>query len=162
MLPSCGDGSAEEALTLANDSNYGLSAYVFSQNYSTVMKTVEDLDFGGITAVVVTHYAEPPEYAASHKRIGRSSEANAPDGGFDASFGVRLTTAFKDTGSLNIAGEVHWPLVADGTEKWASGIAEFLGHVLVGKGLTTSDIESFLAMTADAPVHYGSANMVTA
>jgi lactaldehyde dehydrogenase/glycolaldehyde dehydrogenase len=41
-------GSAEEALTLANDSNYGLSAYVFSQNYSTVMKTVEDLDFGEI------------------------------------------------------------------------------------------------------------------
>jgi lactaldehyde dehydrogenase/glycolaldehyde dehydrogenase len=41
-------GSAEEALTFANDSRYGLSAYVFSQNYSTVMKTVEDLDFGEI------------------------------------------------------------------------------------------------------------------
>jgi hypothetical protein len=54
-------------------------------------------------------------------------------------------------------------LVAGGTEKWAPGIAEFLGDMMVEKGLcTASEIESFLAMTADPSVHYGPSNMVTA
>lgn len=41
-------GSLEEAVDLANDSRYGLSAYVFSRDYQTIMRTVEDLDFGEI------------------------------------------------------------------------------------------------------------------
>jgi SAM-dependent methyltransferase len=115
---------------------------------------VEDLDFGGMMAAAVAHYADPPEYAALHERVGRA---------FDASFGAQLIRAFKDTGLVNIAAEVHMPLVAGGTEKWAPGIAEFLGEMIVGKGLcTASEVESFLAMTADPSVHYGPSNMVTA
>jgi len=40
--------SVEEALGHSNDSRYGLSAYVFSRDYGTVMRTVADLDFGEI------------------------------------------------------------------------------------------------------------------
>ncbi|GAB3061600.1 aldehyde dehydrogenase family protein [Intrasporangium mesophilum] len=38
----------EDALTVANDSRYGLSAYVFSTDYSSVMRTVDELQFGEI------------------------------------------------------------------------------------------------------------------
>ncbi len=90
-------------------------------------------------------------------------QANGADFGFDASFGAQLIRAFKDAGLVNIAAEVHLPLVAGGTEKWAPGIAEFLGEMMVGKGLcTASEVESFLAMTADPSVHYGPSLMVTA
>jgi lactaldehyde dehydrogenase/glycolaldehyde dehydrogenase len=40
--------SLAEAVDLANDSRYGLSAYVFSSDYQAVMRTVDELSFGEI------------------------------------------------------------------------------------------------------------------
>ena len=40
--------SVDEAIELSNDSRYGLSAYVFSRDYQTVMRSVEALQFGEI------------------------------------------------------------------------------------------------------------------
>jgi lactaldehyde dehydrogenase / glycolaldehyde dehydrogenase len=40
--------SLEQAVDLANDSRYGLSAYVFSQNYRSVLRSVDELEFGEI------------------------------------------------------------------------------------------------------------------
>jgi lactaldehyde dehydrogenase/glycolaldehyde dehydrogenase len=40
--------SLDEALRIANDSRYGLSAYVFSRDYPSVMRAVNDLQFGEI------------------------------------------------------------------------------------------------------------------
>jgi lactaldehyde dehydrogenase/glycolaldehyde dehydrogenase len=40
--------SLDAALDWANDSRYGLSAYLFSRDYPTVMRTVDELDFGEI------------------------------------------------------------------------------------------------------------------
>lgn len=40
--------SLEEAVDLANDSRYGLSAYVFSQDYRSVLRSVDELEFGEI------------------------------------------------------------------------------------------------------------------
>jgi lactaldehyde dehydrogenase/glycolaldehyde dehydrogenase len=40
--------SLDEALERANDSRYGLSAYLFTNEYSTAMRTVNDLEFGEI------------------------------------------------------------------------------------------------------------------
>jgi len=48
VTPIVGVGSLEEAMIMANDSRYGLSAYVFSRDYATVMSTVNDLQFGEI------------------------------------------------------------------------------------------------------------------
>lgn len=48
VTPIYGIASIDEALDVANDSRYGLSAYVFSRDYHTVMRTVDDLDFGEI------------------------------------------------------------------------------------------------------------------
>jgi len=36
----------EEAVHLANDSRYGLSAYLFTEDFRRVMRAVNDIDFG--------------------------------------------------------------------------------------------------------------------
>lgn len=48
VTPIVGIGSLEEAVHMANDSRYGLSAYLFTRDYQTVMRTVNDLQFGEI------------------------------------------------------------------------------------------------------------------
>jgi lactaldehyde dehydrogenase / glycolaldehyde dehydrogenase len=48
VTPIVAIDSLEESLAVANDSRYGLSAYLFSRDYGTVMRTVEELDFGEI------------------------------------------------------------------------------------------------------------------
>jgi lactaldehyde dehydrogenase/glycolaldehyde dehydrogenase len=48
VTPILGIDSIDEAVGIANASRYGLSAYLFSRDYSTVMKTVNELDFGEI------------------------------------------------------------------------------------------------------------------
>jgi lactaldehyde dehydrogenase/glycolaldehyde dehydrogenase len=48
VTPILGIESLEQAWEIANASRYGLSAYVFSRDYGTVMRTVNELDFGEI------------------------------------------------------------------------------------------------------------------
>jgi len=48
VTPIVGFDDLPHALSIANDSRYGLSAYVFSQDYPTVMRTVDELQFGEI------------------------------------------------------------------------------------------------------------------
>jgi lactaldehyde dehydrogenase/glycolaldehyde dehydrogenase len=48
VVPAMTVGSFEEALSLANDSEYGLSAYVYSRNLKNLMRLVDGLDFGEI------------------------------------------------------------------------------------------------------------------
>ncbi len=48
VTPIIAIDSFEQAIGIANDSRYGLSAYVFSSDYSTVLNTVDQLEFGEI------------------------------------------------------------------------------------------------------------------
>jgi lactaldehyde dehydrogenase/glycolaldehyde dehydrogenase len=48
VVPIIGVDSLDEVLGYANDSRYGLSAYLFSRDYGTIMRAVEDLEFGEI------------------------------------------------------------------------------------------------------------------
>ncbi|HEY1778654.1 MAG TPA: aldehyde dehydrogenase [Solirubrobacteraceae bacterium] len=48
VTPILGVDSLEQAVEIANDSRYGLSAYIFSRDYGAVMKTVDALRFGEI------------------------------------------------------------------------------------------------------------------
>lgn len=48
VTPIAGIRSLDEALAVANDSRYGLSAYLFSRDYGTVMRSVAELEFGEI------------------------------------------------------------------------------------------------------------------
>ena len=38
--------SLDEALSLANDSRYGLSAYLFTRDYETVLRVTDEIEFG--------------------------------------------------------------------------------------------------------------------
>jgi lactaldehyde dehydrogenase/glycolaldehyde dehydrogenase len=48
ITPIVGFDSLDEALAQANDSRYGLSAYLFSRDYPTIMRAVDELDSGEI------------------------------------------------------------------------------------------------------------------
>ncbi|WP_127752775.1 aldehyde dehydrogenase family protein [Devosia sp. 1566] len=48
VVPAMVVGDFEEALSLANDSEYGLSAYVYTQNFKRLMRSAEALQFGEI------------------------------------------------------------------------------------------------------------------
>jgi lactaldehyde dehydrogenase/glycolaldehyde dehydrogenase len=48
VAPIIGVDSLDQVIGYANDSRYGLSAYLFSRDYQTVMRAVEDLEFGEI------------------------------------------------------------------------------------------------------------------
>ena len=48
IVPVVRVGSFEEALTLANDSDYGLSAYLYTGDLRRVMRAVDELHFGEI------------------------------------------------------------------------------------------------------------------
>jgi lactaldehyde dehydrogenase/glycolaldehyde dehydrogenase len=61
------------ALRHANDSRYGLSAYVFSRDYSTVMRTVDELDFGEIY-INRTHGESVHAHHAGYKESGMGGE----------------------------------------------------------------------------------------
>ena len=38
----------DDALALANDSRYGLQAAIFTSDYATALRAVQELDFGGV------------------------------------------------------------------------------------------------------------------
>jgi len=124
---------------------------------------LEDSDFGGIAAAALAHYVDPPEHAALFERICRAAEAVFATAGADATFGARLVGALKDAGLENVAGEVHAPIAAEGTETWARGnIGQLAGH-LVSTGLVTaSDIELFVTLSADRSCHSALPFVVTA
>jgi lactaldehyde dehydrogenase/glycolaldehyde dehydrogenase len=48
VTPIMGVSTLEEAFDLANDSPYGLSAYVFTNDYRTAMRAAHEVDFGEI------------------------------------------------------------------------------------------------------------------
>lgn len=48
VAPIVGVDSLDQVLDYANDSRYGLSAYLFSRDYPTIMRAVEELEFGEI------------------------------------------------------------------------------------------------------------------
>jgi SAM-dependent methyltransferase len=123
---------------------------------------LEDIDIGGLMAATLARYTDPPEYAPLIERTARAISAVLAAAGGDANFGARLVGAFKDAGLVNIAGEVHAPLVAGGTDSFVPGSVEHLSEHMVNTGLITPrEIESVLNMTADRSCHYTPSCMVT-
>ena len=46
VTPIVSVSSVEDAVEYANESRYGLSSYIYTEDYQTAMKTVENLDYG--------------------------------------------------------------------------------------------------------------------
>ena len=67
----------EEAIQLANDTEYKLAAYFFTQNLTRAWKVAEPLDYGiiGINEGIVSH-AEAPSGGMKESGIGREGSKN--------------------------------------------------------------------------------------
>jgi lactaldehyde dehydrogenase/glycolaldehyde dehydrogenase len=46
ITPIAGVSSLDEAISIANASRYGLSAYIFSRDYQAIMRSIDELQFG--------------------------------------------------------------------------------------------------------------------
>jgi hypothetical protein len=100
---------------------------------------VEDNDVGGVMLPATAHHMEQPERAALFVR------------------------AFTDAGLVNIAAEVHSPIVAGEADKWIPGNLAGIAGRLVDTGLATaSDVESCFAMYADPSFYHVPMFLVTA
>jgi lactaldehyde dehydrogenase/glycolaldehyde dehydrogenase len=86
VTPILAVGGVPEAVSLANDSRYGLSAYVFSRDYGTVMRTVDELAFGEIY-INRTHGESVHAHHAGYKESGM--------GGEDGKWGMLRYTQIK-------------------------------------------------------------------
>jgi lactaldehyde dehydrogenase/glycolaldehyde dehydrogenase len=86
VTPIFGIDSLEDAVAVANDSRYGLSAYIFSRDYQTIMNTVEALRFGEI----YINRTLGESVHAHHSGYGESGM-----GGEDGKWGLQRYTQIK-------------------------------------------------------------------
>ncbi|RYH27860.1 MAG: aldehyde dehydrogenase family protein, partial [Alcaligenaceae bacterium] len=77
VAPIATFSSDDEAIALANATEYGLASYLFSENLSRILKIVEGLEFGmvGVNQGVVSN-AAAPFGGVKHSGFGR-------EGGFE-------------------------------------------------------------------------------
>lgn len=85
----------DEAIHLANDSKYGLSAYLFTNNFHRIMRAIEDVDFGEL----YVNRAGPESFHAYHSGYRQSGV-----GGEDGKYGLDQYLLRK-TIYLNYGGE---------------------------------------------------------
>jgi hypothetical protein len=124
---------------------------------------LEDTDLAGLLGATMAHYADPPEQADALERLFRAAAALFVAAGADRNYGARLIAELKRAGLQNVAGEIHAPIVAGGTETWSGGTIEQLAPHALSAGLATADeVELALALTADQSWHYPLPFMITA
>lgn len=78
--------SLEEAIEYANDSRYGLSSYIFTDDYTTAMRAAEDLEFGE------TYINRTLGESWQGHHVGWNESGN---GGEDGKYGVLEYTQLK-------------------------------------------------------------------
>jgi lactaldehyde dehydrogenase/glycolaldehyde dehydrogenase len=73
VTPITRANSFEEAFGIANDSRYGLSAFVFTSDYRTAMKAAQELDFGELY-INRSHGEQVQAHHSGHKESGFGGE----------------------------------------------------------------------------------------
>ena len=76
VVPIMGVEDFEEGLRLANDSRYGLSAYIFTKDMRRVMRLVRELNSAKFTSIVpaeMPYTPIMPAFAKRHRRRGRQA-----------------------------------------------------------------------------------------
>lgn len=101
VLPIIPFDSFDDALTIINDSNYGLSAYLFTNDMPTIMRAVMDVEFGE----VYVNRVGPESLQGFHVGYGESGL-----GGDDGSHGLEAYMR-KKTVYLNFSGKTTVPLM---------------------------------------------------
>ena len=101
VLPIIPFDSFDEALTIVNDSRYGLSAYLFTNDMPTIMRAVMDIEFGE----VYVNRVGPESLQGFHVGYGESGL-----GGDDGTHGLEAYLR-KKTVYLNYSGKPTVPLM---------------------------------------------------
>lgn len=101
VLPIIPFDSFDEALTIVNDSRYGLSAYLFTNDMPTIMRAVTDVEFGE----VYVNRVGPESLQGFHVGYGESGL-----GGDDGTHGLEAYLR-KKTVYLNYSGKPTVPLM---------------------------------------------------
>jgi lactaldehyde dehydrogenase/glycolaldehyde dehydrogenase len=73
VTPIARASSFEEAFGIANESRYGLSAFVFTSDYRTAMRAARDLDFGELY-INRSHGEQVQAHHSGHKESGFGGE----------------------------------------------------------------------------------------
>jgi SAM-dependent methyltransferase len=124
---------------------------------------IEDVDFGGPTALALAQYVDPLHVGAAVERIYRATATLFSKAGADPSYGRQLPAALVKHGLVDVRAELHAPVVVGGTEQWTRGTVEQLADRVVMTGLASAaDIELFLSATAQPSTHYVPPLMVSA
>jgi SAM-dependent methyltransferase len=126
---------------------------------------IEDTDFGGTTAAMLGQYVSAtfPYAADTTERVYRAMATLFASAGADPSLGKRLPALLIDAGLVDVAAEIHTPVVPGGTEDWTRGTIEQLYDRLVGTGAASAaDLDVILAATANPSTYYAPPLMVSA
>jgi acyl-CoA reductase-like NAD-dependent aldehyde dehydrogenase len=67
----------EDALRLANDSDYGLQAAIFTSNVATALQAVQELDFGGVLVNEVPTWRADQQPYGGLRNSGNTREGPA-------------------------------------------------------------------------------------
>jgi lactaldehyde dehydrogenase/glycolaldehyde dehydrogenase len=73
VTPIIRAGSFEDALEVANDTRYGLSAFIFTSDYRRAMRAAQDLDFGELY-INRSHGEQVQAHHSGHKESGMGGE----------------------------------------------------------------------------------------
>ncbi len=103
VVPVMRVASFEEALSIANDSHYGLSAYLFTNNFARIMRAVQDVRFGEIYINRIG-----PEALQGYHTGYRNSGPGGDDGihGLDAY--MRKKTVYANYSGKSPVGLMPW------------------------------------------------------
>lgn len=108
VVPVMRISSFEQAMTIANDSRYGLSAYLFTNDFNRIMRAVQNVRFGEI----YINRIGPEALQGYHTGYG-----NSGPGGDDGSHGLdaylRKKTVYANYSGVSPVGLMPW----DGRKK---------------------------------------------
>ena len=92
----------DEAVGLANDSRYGLSAYIFTSNLHRAMRAIDDIDFGEIYVNKIG-----PEQLQGFHTGYRLSGMGGDDGPYGYERYLRRKTVYLHYGEFGTPAELH-------------------------------------------------------
>ena len=124
---------------------------------------VEDVDFAAPASALLAEHVVPAELAAVAHRLYQAVGTLFAMAGADPGYGRRLPAALAGSGLVDVAAEVHTPVVRGGTEHWTRGTIQQLADRLIGAGLADrADIDTYLDTTAQPSTLYAPPFLVSA
>lgn len=124
---------------------------------------VEDADFGEPAATLLAQHLSFAHGRDAAQRVFLAAATLFGAIGADPSYGRRLPSALGEAGLVDVAAEIHAPVVRGGTEVWTRGTLEQLADRIISTGLATAeDIDLFLSATAVPSTLYAPPFMVSA